>query len=118
MSKRLRTRKEDPEKVSQAPSASTDPEIGTAVAGDTSRAVAATTKDSEVRRGRKPSERGKDVVSLPFDAQDPLTSVPPSQHHQISECNRYWLDVTSWLAQNESDRAVQVGTQSSQCCYN
>ena len=61
-----------------------------------------------VRQSR--SARGSDVVSLPFDAQDPLVSSPPSQHHQLSESNRYPINLASWLDENEGDRAVLVST--------
>lgn len=72
----------------------------------------AATLTTSVNRKRKRlgtrSERGKDPVSLSFDDQDPLVSAPPSSHHQISENNRYRIDLAPWLSEHAQDRAVEV----------
>ncbi|KAI0083357.1 hypothetical protein BDY19DRAFT_900462, partial [Irpex rosettiformis] len=53
------------------------------------------------------SQREENAISLSFDAQDPLASAPPSLHHQISENNRHLINLASWLAEHEEDRAVK-----------
>jgi hypothetical protein len=68
----------------------------------------------QIRTGNQPtlnrsaSSAPDSAPVLAFHESDPLPFTDPAVHYHMSQSQRHYIDVTSWLADNKQDPALKV----------
>ena len=53
-------------------------------------------------------ESGGELPSPHIVDQEPLPNCPPDVHYQITQSNKYYWEVTTWLSHHRNDMALEV----------
>lgn len=57
---------------------------------------------------RPPNRRSRETPHLQFDESEPLSYSDPKAHYHMSESNRNYIDLQTWLGKNKDDAALDV----------
>jgi hypothetical protein len=64
----------------------------------------------QMQTGNQPTLKrsASSTPALAFHDSDPLPFTDPAVHYHMSQSQRHYIDVTSWLADNKQDPALKV----------